>query len=397
MSPSRTAEQYGSFETLPLMKKTMSSSSAMSTDSCNDSCNDSSTDSELDSVVEFGSNSNNFFEGVEKLLEVWFTNKKGPKHSGGDLRKIPRECLDEMLQQVHCEVISRTRNSQVDAYILSESSMFVTKRRFILKTCGTTTTLECMHHLIKLAKEYSGFDVIEDIFYSRKNFGRPELQMKPYRRFEKEVTTLDQMFSDGDAFCMGSINHDCWYLYTLNPLERYLSQQAEIESDQTIEILMSELDPKVMEIFTKAKSANGREATKQSGIDKILPSMKIDDFLFDPCGYSMNGILQNESTDCGLGEYMTIHITPEPECSYVSFESNVPLKSYLGLIKRVLNTFKPGKFILTIFANRTSVAAESHMELQKLNDFGDWFRKDIQYSQFQNYELTYGHYVKFPS
>ena len=37
-----------------------------------------------------------------------------------------------------------------------------------------------------------------------------------------------------------------------------------------------------------------------SGIDKILPCMKIDDYLFEPCGYSMNGILRNESNDFGL-------------------------------------------------------------------------------------------------
>ena len=54
---------------------------------------------------------------------------------------------------------------------------------------------------------------------------------------------------------------------------------------------------------------------------------------------------------------MTIHITPEPEFSYVSFESNVPMKSYGGLIQRVVNTFKPGKFILTIFANRVRLKA----------------------------------------
>ena len=32
-----------------------------------------------------------------------------------------------------------------------------------------------------------------------------------------------------------------------------------------------------------------------SGIDKIIPKMKVDEFLFDPCGYSMNGILKNVS------------------------------------------------------------------------------------------------------
>ncbi len=43
------------------------------------------------------------------------------------------------------------------------------------------------------------------------------------------------------------------------------------------------------------------------------------------------------------------------------------------------------------------MAAESHKELQKCAHFGDWLRKDIQYSQFQNYELTYAHFVRFPS
>jgi len=49
---------------------------------------------------------------------------------------------------------------------------------------------------------------------------------------------------------------------------------------------------------------------------------------------------------------MTIHITPEPEFSYVSFESNIPMTSYLPIIDKVLKIFQPGKFILTIFANR---------------------------------------------
>ena len=39
---------------------------------------------------------------------------------------------------------------------------------------------------------------------------------------------------------------------------------------------------------------------QKSGIDKILPCMKIDDYLFEPCGYSMNGILQNDAVDYGL-------------------------------------------------------------------------------------------------
>ena len=35
--------------------------------------------------------------------------------------------------------------------------------------------------------------------------------------------------------------------------------------------------------------------------------------------------------------------------------------------------------------------------MQKSVTFGNWVRKDIQYSQFQNYELTYAHFVRFPT
>ncbi|CAH1980398.1 unnamed protein product [Acanthoscelides obtectus] len=73
--------------------------------------------------------------------------------------------------------------------------------------------------------------------------------------------------------------------------------------------------------------------------------MVIDDFLFEPCGYSMNGVTKN-------GCYMTIHITPEPDFSYVSFETNIPSSSYREIIQKVLDTFNPGKFTVTIFANQ---------------------------------------------
>lgn len=52
---------------------------------------------------------------------------------------------------------------------------------------------------------------------------------------------------------------------------------------------------------------------------------------------------------------MTIHITPEPEFSYVSFESNVASSDYSDLIARVIKLFQPGKFLVTIFVSKVSV------------------------------------------
>jgi S-adenosylmethionine decarboxylase len=56
----------------------------------------------------------------------------------------------------------------------------------------------------------------------------------------------------------------------------------------------------------------------------------------------MNGLLPD-------GHYFTIHITPEPDFSYVSFETNVSNNQYQELIRKILHMFNPGKFTTTIF------------------------------------------------
>ncbi|XP_012877817.1 PREDICTED: S-adenosylmethionine decarboxylase proenzyme [Dipodomys ordii] len=68
---------------------------------------------------------------------------------------------DVLLKDVQCSIISVTKTDKQEAYVLSESSMFVSKRRFILKTCGTTLLLKALVPLLKLARDYSGFDSIQ--------------------------------------------------------------------------------------------------------------------------------------------------------------------------------------------------------------------------------------------
>ena len=110
------------------------------------------------------------------------------------------------------------------------------------------------------------------------------------------------------AYCMGSLNsHDCWYMYTMKDFSRPITS----EPDQTIEvrkkhselyvamnfvkILMSDLDQDIMKIFHRENSESAKEAREKSKIDKLVPNMKIDDYLFSPCGYSLNGVLLNVS------------------------------------------------------------------------------------------------------
>jgi len=351
--------------------------------------------SHADSGSEEEREDDSFFEGAEKLLEIWFTTKS--QHGKeGDLRNIPRCKLEEMLLLAKCEIISCMKNSEIDAYVLSESSLFISKRRMILKTCGTTTPLDCIERIIDLVREFTKFDMIEDIYYSRKNFKRPLLQRSQHKSFEKEVNTLDRLFRDGAAYCMGTMNKDCWYMYTLNPIERYVIGKEYHDCDQTIEILMNDLDPEIMNIFYKCNTDSACLATKKAGILKLVPGMKIDDCLFEPCGYSMNAISDRCKTnnEGGVGDYATIHITPEPEFSYVSFETNIATENYMDLVIKVVDTFKPSKLIVTFYATRNSKAVKFHEEMKACRKIDDFRRNDIQFCSFQDCDMTYAHFCK---
>lgn len=70
------------------------------------------------------------------------------------------------------------------------------------------------------------------------------------------------------------MNRDCWYMYSLcrggGEMQRRIEDVKSIEPDQTIEILMTELDPQIMSIFTKDESANAKDATEVGHYDETI-------------------------------------------------------------------------------------------------------------------------------
>ncbi|XP_031565783.1 S-adenosylmethionine decarboxylase proenzyme-like [Actinia tenebrosa] len=324
-----------------------------------------------------------FFEGPEKLMEVWWKclppdqTKVLDNTKSGDLRTISREKWERILELVNCQIISVTKNEEMTAYLLSESSMFVSKTRVILKTCGQTTLLYSIKPMMSMVKEECGLTEIQDFFYSRMSFLEPKLQHAPHQSFDQEAQWLDKLFPNGAAYALGRINgRGCWYLYTLN--------SGVDEPDQTLEILMQDLDPDIMKEFYKNESSDVKHVTKISGIKDFIPEALIDDALFDPCGYSMNGLI-NES-------YFTIHITPQKECSYVSFETNFKLVCYKDLINKVLCAFKPAKFLMTLFANKDAPCSPSIKTFE--NIITGYKREDFQLCKMKEYNLSYGHFKK---
>uniref|UniRef100_A0A8C5Q582 S-adenosylmethionine decarboxylase proenzyme n=1 Tax=Leptobrachium leishanense TaxID=445787 RepID=A0A8C5Q582_9ANUR len=337
-----------------------------------------------------------FFEGTEKLLEVWFSQQDESKGSG-DLRDIPRFEWDKLLVNVHCLIISVTKTDKQEAYVLrrpqrapgkvfisAPAPAYLPSSPASFQIQGPRGRKQSEGIRVPSNRDFLGAqrwaEVVQNFFYSRKNFMKPDHQEYPHRNFQEEVEFLNEIFSNGAAYCMGRMNSDCWYLYTLDVPDGFLINQP----DQTLEILMSELNTEVMDQFYMKDGVTANDVTRVSGIRDLIPGSVIDATMFSPCGYSMNGMKSD-------GTYWTIHITPEPEFSYVSFETNVSLTSYDDLISKVVDVFKPRKFVTTLFVNQSSKCRAAFSSAQKIEGFK---RIDRQFAQFNDYNFVFTSFAK---
>jgi S-adenosylmethionine decarboxylase len=383
-----------------------------------------------------------------------------------------------MLDRVNCKVLSIIKSEHVDAYLLSESSMFVFPHKVILKTCGTTTLLCGVHKMLEIAALEAGFDhVLGDpvrgtattaipyrVFYSRKNFQFPDKQHGPHRSWRDEVRFLDKVFLGGSAYMVGKMNGEHWYLYLTEPgtsltppstpqsedhihetQTKVLSLPSKMKGvtssmgvdeaqDETLEILMTDLEPENakqfyldhasavaesqyfdkahqarkggvdglrgldnnglgndythdksldgFDVFSNTSSDNeeltpeedemypeeltadghalGTVISESCGLSHVYPLSKypdarVDAYLFTPCGFSANAVIPAPAfrKDKSPTHYFTVHVTPEPHCSYASFETNVPGdqsgRETGDIVEQVVTIFKPGRFSVTLF------------------------------------------------
>lgn len=190
--------------------------------------------------------------------------------------------------------------------------------------------------------------------YTRGNFIFPEAQPFPHNSFSEEVTLLDSYFgklgSGSQSYVMGDpYDSQIWHIYSASA-----QPQNPQEAAYGLEMCMTGLDNKKASVFFKKNTSSAASMMEESGIRQILPKSNINDFEFDPCGYSMNGIEANAVS--------TIHVTPEDGFSYASFEAvGYDFKSITlnEMVERVLACFTPAEF---------SVALHTEVQGEKLVD-----------------------------
>jgi len=286
------------------------------------------------------------FEGPEKILEIDFNPEVGES-----LRKLDRETWDAILDLARCQILSKVSNEFLDAYVLSESSLFVYSHKAFIKTCGTTTLLRCLPLLLEEAEKL-GME-LQWIGYTRKNFIFPEDQVFPHSSFAQEIEYTKKCFGPkgepltGGAYILGDLLADHWYVYVSDYCDENQS------SERNVNIMMYDLDPDVCQGFYRQPTLDleadaNRAAYEVAKINELCgPNAIVDDRMFEPCGYSLNAI-EGES-------FYTLHVTPEPEYSYASFETNLEVPDYTDLIAKTLRAFRPKRFAITMFADEAAL------------------------------------------
>lgn len=428
-----------------------------------------------------------YISGPEKLLEVWFCSSAAalpPGTLAGGLKSVPQETWKEMLDLVNCQVLSTIESDQVDAYLLSESSMFISPHKLILKTCGTTTLLCGLPRILEIAALVARFPQTRSaatmtaaatpyrVFYSRKNFLFPDRQKGPHRSWRDEVKSLDRLFLGGSAYMIGKMNGEHWYLYltepntTLTPpltpekvesegklLHSPLSQLSQDDAvDETLEILMTDLDEAntkqfhVDHVDTIAEASSWNRSSSQEIIGESLasdsidifsecdekpfppdltseghalgsvvsdtcglsdvypvsqyPDARIDAYLFSPCGFSANGVIPSPRGSTGT-HYFTVHVTPEPHCSFASFESNVPTKRAgrdpAEVVEQVVRIFQPGRFSVTLFETTlsNSEVVNSKSSAPTMDSILGYRRIDRIVHDLEGYNLVFLYYERW--
>lgn len=297
------------------------------------------------------------FEGIEKKFEVLVSEDHG------SLRELGLPFWKRVIGKANATVLSTESNDVGDAYLLSESSLFVYDRRAIMITCGKTTLVNAVEEML----EGIPASAIESFIFERKNENFPHLQLST---FDEDVYRLQSLLP-GTALRFGDPEGHHLSLYHLDrPFDP-------ADDDTTLEILMYGLEDEVRKVFQELEGHDEARKRFRERTARLLPGFAIDDHFFDPYGYSMNAI--REST------YATVHVTPENPGSYASFETNVRFSpSELNhLVALVVTLFSPDRFDLVSFQEEVAfrgLAGKYHLQDEEVRELGCGYR--LQFSHF---------------
>jgi S-adenosylmethionine decarboxylase len=304
------------------------------------------------------------FEGTEKKLEVILKKRKPGLRSGAGDRWA------RVVQAGRARIISRISNAEMDAYLLSESSLFVWDDRILLITCGRTTPAKALPEILAFVEPSE----IASIFYERKNPVYPAAQLTD---FHDDLAWVESHFP-GRSIRLGPADDD--------HIDLFFSFPGDFQPlpDATLELLMHDLNPESRCVFCNGKETDNTSQDTLRKLNTIYPTVTTDSHFFDKHGYSSNAI--------DGGNYYTVHVTPEDDGSYASFESNYIDSGCVRVIKELIAIFKPGRFTVVLTATLDQECQDMHLQFE--GDFPGYIKTDKSSFEFgAHYMASFRNFV----
>lgn len=264
-----------------------------------------------------------FFEGPEKKVELAVADGQP------SLRALGETFWHRVVEAAEARVLSKRSNDCFDAYLLSESSLFVYDSFVTLITCGRTTLVDAVSEMLTRIER----DAIATLIYERKNEHFPHAQRTT---FFEDAHRLNKLI-DGRAVRFG-VEHE----HAIRMFHTTREHEPD-EGDRTLEVLMHGIDERFADLFDASRRPPTGTLAAELGLDRILDGFEVDEFLFEPAGYSLNGMKD--------ASYVTLHVTPERIGSYVSFETNDPAfgDDPASWVRTLVERFEPESFDAVVF------------------------------------------------
>jgi|JI10StandDraft_1071094.scaffolds.fasta_scaffold66051_3 S-adenosylmethionine decarboxylase len=230
------------------------------------------------------------FEGSEKKIEI--SLKPGTR----SFRSLTQTQIRQLVAAAHTKIVSSMKTESCDAYILSESSLFLFDDRLVMITCGTSNLIQSALQ----ALEWFSVSDIQIFLFKRQMELQPWLQPTT---FHEDAAKLSRIFP-GKLLIQGEGEQQIFaFVYGVGKPSNRIG----------LEILLK-----------------GIRQDWYPGFQD--PRFTVAEHHFTPSGYSMNAV-------AGTCEYFTIHLNFLKDGLNASFQGSFEADQIPDIISHVSEKF----------------------------------------------------------
>lgn len=276
------------------------------------------------------------FDPAEKMLEIAL------RHSAPSLRELPREVWDRVVEASGGAILRAESGSALDAYILSESSLFVGERTVTLLTCGRTLLPRSFFEFLAHIRPTD----LSGLRFSRQ---RDRYPAEALSSFEEDIAELSRTVE-------GSV-------------ESAVSGEEQLASFEVGRLVrgfdfrifasgIGELKRRIFEEPSARPEALLRGFTLPGDEAELIQI-----HAFEPTGHSMNWVRGADA--------FAVHVSPEASANVASVATNSrDAASRAALLERALTVFEPERVAVLIDGRRLLNLEDTRAALKAAGEQG---------------------------